>query len=81
MEATLQEILNARERRVNKQQELLNTYQKPLICFTMNIPGPVKDRPEYRKALETGFHRLKAMLQKETFLHEETRMLPTGPEG
>ena len=31
--------------------------------------------------LETGLHRLKAILQKETFLHEEARMLPTGPEG
>lgn len=42
MEATLQEILDAREARVLRQQELLATYQKPLICFTMNIPGPVK---------------------------------------
>ena len=42
MEATLQEILDAREQRVLRQRELLSQYQKPLICFTMNIPGPVK---------------------------------------
>ena len=39
---TLQEILDAREARVTYQKELLEKYQKPLICFTMNIPGPVK---------------------------------------
>ena len=42
MEASLQQILDAREARVQRQKELLAQYQKPLICFTMNIPGPVK---------------------------------------
>jgi len=42
MEATLQEILDARENRVVRQRALLAEYQKPLISFTMNIPGPVK---------------------------------------
>ena len=81
-ELTLMDLLDSRENRVNHQKELLEQYPgSTLVSMTLNIPGPVKDRPEYRKALETGFHRLKAMLQKETFLHEETRMLPTGPEG
>lgn len=42
MEVTLQEILDARERRASRQKELLSQHQKPLLCFTMNIPGPVK---------------------------------------
>ena len=52
-----------------------------LVSMTLNIPGPVKDCPEYRKALETGLHRLKAMLDSEPILHEEFRPLITGPEG
>lgn len=52
-----------------------------LVSMTLNIPGPVKDRPEYRRALETGLHRLKAMLDSQAILHEEFRPLITGPEG
>ena len=39
METTvsLVQMLDARERRVRHQQELLARYHKPLICFTMNI--------------------------------------------
>lgn len=52
-----------------------------LVSMTLNIPGPVKDRPEYRRALETGLYRLKAMLDFKSILHEEFRPLITGPEG
>ncbi len=81
-ELTLMDLLDSRENRVNHQKELLEQFSgSVLVSMTLNIPGPVKDRPEYRKALETGLHRLKAMCKEKTFLHEETRMLPTGPEG
>lgn len=42
MEVTLQEILDAREARVMRQKELLAEYNKPILSFTMNIPGPIK---------------------------------------
>ena len=42
MEATMEQILDAREARVSKQKELLEQYKTPLLCFTMNIPGPEK---------------------------------------
>lgn len=42
MEAALQEILDARDARAERQKELLAQYGKSLVCFTMNIPGPVK---------------------------------------
>ena len=52
MEVSLQEILNAREARVHTQKQLLDIYQKSLLCFTMNIPGPQKlDRD-----ISIGFH-------------------------
>ena len=54
MEATLQQILDAREARAQKQQLLLRQYGKPLVCFTMNIPGPVKDSPLIREGFRLG---------------------------
>lgn len=93
-ELTLMDLLHAREDRVRHQKELLDTYPGTvLISMTLNIPGPVKDSPRYRKALETGLHRLKTMLaiggstaqahQEYCFaiLHEEFRPLATGPEA
>ena len=51
MQASLQEILDAREARVQIQNQLLDQYQKPLLCFTMNIPGPVK----FDRDVDIGF--------------------------
>lgn len=53
-EVSLIQMLDARERRVWHQQELLGAYGKPLVCFTMNIAGPVKDSPLIRRALPGG---------------------------
>ncbi len=86
---TLMDLLDARENRVYHQNELLNKYPGAvLISMTLNIPGPVKDSPRYRKALETGLHRLKTILADRcgsecsfTILHEEFRPLATGPEA
>lgn len=47
----LTEILAAREQRVQTQQQLLEQYKKPLLCFTMNIPGPEK----YDRDVSIGF--------------------------
>ena len=89
-ELTLMDLLDSRENRVQHQKELLEKYtlsggekcrNVTLVSMTLNIPGPVKDRPEYRRALETGLHRLKAMLHSESILYEEFRPLITGPEG
>ena len=56
METTvsLVQMLDARERRVQHQQELLTQYHKPLICFTMNICGPIKDSPLIRRGFARG---------------------------
>ena len=45
MEVSLREMLDARERRAEKQRELLEGSKQTLVCFTMNIPGPVKNSP------------------------------------
>lgn len=62
MEATLQEILEARERRAEKQAQLLKTFGCTLICFTMNIPGPVKYDDLIAKGFALGCETLEAQL-------------------
>ena len=62
MEVTLQQILDARERRVTRQQTLLARYRKPLICFTMNIPGPEKNNPLISRGFRLGVDLLNAQL-------------------
>ena len=54
MEVSLMQVLDARERRVKRQKELLRQYGKPLLCFTMNIAGPVKISPLIRRGFLAG---------------------------
>lgn len=42
-EVSLAEILDAREAQVKRQRELLARYELPLVSFTLNIAGPVKN--------------------------------------
>ncbi len=77
MEVSLQQILDTRERRVQKQQELLKRFGKTLICFTMNIPGPVKVSPEIRAAFKIGNSLLHDLF---TVLYEEDTSSFTGCE-
>ena len=54
MEVTLLEMLEARERRALRQQALLNQYGRTMVCFTMNIAGPVKNSPLIRRGYALG---------------------------
>ena len=82
-EVSLIQMLDAREARVRRQQELLQAYGKPLVCFTMNIAGPVKDSPLIRR----GFARGRQLLERQflrcriTPLKTDTRRAVTGCEA
>ena len=60
---TLMDILDARDRRAQRQQQLLAAYGCPLLSFTMNIPGPVKNSPLIRRGFYLGMERLQAALK------------------
>lgn len=75
----LQELLLAREKRAAHQKELLEEYNSNLICFTMNIPGPVKKDPLITEGFQLGHQVLKAQFPQ--ILYEEQRLLDTGCEG
>lgn len=81
MEVSLQDILSAREARVRRQQALLAEYRAPLLCFTMNIAGPVKTTPLIERGFYEGLELLDSRLPKEKLLFRESRVLPTGCEG
>ena len=83
MEVSLLQMLDARERRVQHQQALLAQYRKPLICFTMNICGPVKDSPLIRRGFERGCRLLRQQFfrAKLTPLHQDIIREATGCEA
>lgn len=61
-QVTLMEMLDARERRSAWQRKLLTQYQTPMVCFTMNIAGPVKTSPLIRNGFELGKRYLQEQL-------------------
>ena len=81
-EISLQEVLDARERRAWKQRELLRQFQRPVLSFTMNIPGPVKDSSLIRRGFDAGLRRLDKALEQAglPLLSREERREPTGCE-
>jgi len=64
----LLEMLNAREMRSVLQKQLLQQYRKPLICLTLNIPGPVKLLPGVPEAFAEGCRRIEETLQEHLIL-------------
>lgn len=80
MEVSLMDILNARDARAQRQRELLSRFQKPLICFTMNIAGPEKINPLILEGFALGRELLDAQLAGFPILLEEDRTANTGCE-
>ena len=81
MNELLTEILAAREARVAKQKELLEKYNQPLLCFTMNIPGPVKYDRDVAIGFAVGNWLLRESLKSRKVLHQETVKAVTGAES
>ncbi len=82
-EVTLEEMLAARETRVDIQRDILSRFPHPLICFTMNIPGPVKDSLLIRRSVQTGRAQLLERLKNARLpvVNQTERHVPTGYEG
>lgn len=78
MEVSLQQILDAREQRVQIQQQLLARYGAPLVCFTMNIAGPVKVTPLILRGFEAGLSQLEGQLPRPCILHRQISTEATG---
>lgn len=81
--ADLAQVLEAREQRVFRQQALLAQYGLPLVSFSMNIAGPVKNTPLIRRGFLWGKRMLVEQLSLSgiAIAHEEQTDAVTGCEG
>jgi len=77
-EVTLLQILQEREERARQQRLLLDAHRCPLICFTMNIAGPVKTSPEIERAFAEGLSVLADRLPAESIRFREEKRNVTG---
>lgn len=80
---TLMEMLNAREARVMRQQQLIEEYELPVISFCLNIAGPIKNTPVLRRAFREGLERVECALvaARLDIVHREEVDEPTGCEA
>lgn len=85
-EVTLKELLDAREKRAAYQKKLLDAYKEDggvLVSVTLNIPGPIKTGPAYRRVMSAAMEELgSAVTQAGGKIRLcERKDLVTGPEG
>lgn len=82
-EVSLNDMLEAREARANRQRELLTAFHSTLVSFSMNIAGPVKNSDWILKGYIKGLELLSMQLEDEGFpiLHIEERRAFTGNEA
>ena len=81
--ADMMMMLEARERRARRQQELLEQYHLPLISFSMNIAGPFKNSPLIGRGFRLGRDMLLERLEenKAAVVFFEEISEATGCEG
>ena len=79
---SLKDMLNCRENRVELQTKYRLDFQKPLISFCMNIPGPIKTTTEIQRAFDAGCKEIEKTLQRASIkiLHSTRLHKPTGDE-
>ena len=83
-EISLANMLEARERRFFRQQDLRSHYpHNTMICFTMNIAGPVKNSPLIRRGFLHGCALLRQQMMRirRKFTYEILFNEVTGNEG
>lgn len=80
---SLDEILEARDRRYENQHRLTHLYKRTLIVFTLNIPGNKKVSPKIRNAFEEGCRSIKLSLNQSncSIIYEEVNYMKTGYEA
>ena len=80
VEITLEELLQSRDDRAAFQTILLNGYHRPLVSFTVNMPGKVKRDARSRTVFEAGVHAIREALAGQ-IVYYKLLDKNTGPEG
>lgn len=81
-EQSLEDILEARDIRVNYQQYLLNKYGSTIVSFKLNIPGPIKYNSLIKDIFDEGLVALNQKLEEASIskIHEKALYKNSGPE-
>jgi holo-ACP synthase len=79
---TLHQVLDSRELRVARQRAWTEHHALPLVSFTINMVGEVKNNQVSRTAFESGYHSILDVCRVEdiSIARVETFDLVTGPE-
>ena len=75
------DILQSREDRALFQEEIINKYNAPIISFTLNIPGKIKDSSMYRKIHNAGIEAINKSLNDYEVIYTKKKEKSTGPEA
>ena len=79
MPITLEQLLEARDKRCERQRTLLNEWpDRTLVCMTVVLPGPVKRDARSLKVASAG---VQAICEMFSPVHKELYDLETGFEG
>lgn len=83
MEVTVMDMLAARDLRAERQHALLARYGKTLLCFTMNIAGPVKRTPLIEQGFSLGVKQLERRFLRLgiAVIAQRTEIADTGCEA
>jgi holo-ACP synthase len=81
-EQSLQDILTARDKRVRYQEYLIRNYNRTVISYKLNIPGPIKYSPLIRQIFEVGLSIINQKLNQAaiSIVHEKVWYRNSGPE-
>ncbi|PWC31511.1 ACP synthase [Azospirillum sp. TSO35-2] len=60
----LADMLDARDRRVERQRDALDRFRLPVLSATLVMPGPVKDTPLSRFVMDTALGELDALFRR-----------------
>jgi len=79
---SLEDILEARDIRVDYQQYLLNKYKSTIVSYKLNIPGPIKYNSLIKDIFDEGLKVLKQKLEESSIskIHEKILYRNSGPE-
>lgn len=81
MEVTLEQMLAARENRAFRQMQAIHKFHMPIVSFSLNIPGPVKDSPLIRRGFAAGLQALDHVLPQKSVREKTVIREITGCEA
>ena len=77
----LPEMLDGRERRAARQKVLLDKFGRTLVCFTLNVAGPVKVFPLSDEAFDAGVFAMDVQLKQAGIVYREILRHSYGHEA